>query len=726
VIFVLALLLGNTVTAAAIAVVVLLLCRAFRPSPAVRHALWLVVIVKLLSPAGFIWSVPLPIEAPLWFSQQAKPGATTAESSGSPLLAGVADGQAGTGPTGYLTTLLVQPDDGSPAGLLPRTVDLDTAEGAIPAQADPAGVVPEPDPASSPAEGQSYDPAVLWWWLQVLWLGGAALVACRYLHRTIRFARCARAGQPAEPALEDQVAELAGLLGVRRPRLLVLAELPSPVIWCLLRPVLLWPEGLQDQLRAGGRCAVLIHELAHLRRRDHWIRWLELAAAVLHWWNPLFWFARRQLRLQAELACDAWVTGTLPDMRRDYAEALVEVCARSSRAAVPAPAVGARGDGRRDFRRRLTMIMRDQVPCRLAAGARLCVALLMLAALPAWTFGQAQVAPAPERPVNIRALDLKNLKALTDKIADVDLKDLKALTERIVEVEVKDLKALTDKIVDVDIQFTGADADVAKKVKDLEARIAELQKQLKALKSRRVAAEPTKTVAVWQLSGGGDGRRVIVITFDPATGKLLEWKTETPKKPAKAAGVGQPLRIELQGLDGLLKQQLRLELPAKPMTPKQPQYKVIGPDGKEIKGAKVIIIESKTAPPPTDGKKAAAQKLESARLRLDSILRAVQDKQDNLQLWKKQVRLDPAPVQAGKAVNLSRATYPMPRQRAEALAAFLKDNIKASVLEVKVDDKGLTVTTTPETQAAVAGIAQLLGRVQGQGLRREFLQKAAQ
>ena len=53
----------------------------------------------------------------------------------------------------------------------------------------------------------------------------------------------------------------------------------------------MWPAGLDCRLKGEGRRAVLAHELAHLRRRDHWVRRLEMVAAVFHWWNPLFWLA---------------------------------------------------------------------------------------------------------------------------------------------------------------------------------------------------------------------------------------------------------------------------------------------------------------------------------------------------------------------------------------------------------------------------------------------------
>src|SRR5262249_41496368 len=163
----------------------------------------------------------------------------------------------------------------------------------------------------------------------------------------------------------------------------------SPLVCALGRPVLLWPASRGEGLPADARQAVLLHELAHLARRDHWIGWLELTATCLWWWNPLFWYVRHQLRENSELACDAWVMGLLPEGRRAYARALVDLADFNSRNRLPAPALGI-GDGSRTlFERRLVMIMGNSVRYRLGAGGLIGVGLLALAALPGCSTGQA-------------------------------------------------------------------------------------------------------------------------------------------------------------------------------------------------------------------------------------------------------------------------------------------------------------------------------------------------
>jgi beta-lactamase regulating signal transducer with metallopeptidase domain len=89
------------------------------------------------------------------------------------------------------------------------------------------------------------------------------------------------------------------------------------MLWAVLRrPRLLLPAGLWDDLDEAQRDTLIAHELAHLRRRDHWVRLVEVAATVLYWWHPAVWWARRELREAEEQCCDAWVVWSMPRCAR--------------------------------------------------------------------------------------------------------------------------------------------------------------------------------------------------------------------------------------------------------------------------------------------------------------------------------------------------------------------------------------------------------------------------
>ncbi len=143
-----------------------------------------------------------------------------------------------------------------------------------------------------------------------------------------------------------------------------------------------------------------MHELAHLKRRDHWVRWLELAVAGLYWWHPAVWWIRRALREAEEQCCDAWVVWAMPRGARTYAAALVAALEFVSGArTVPAAAASATlGNGHVScLKRRLRMIVRAKTPKGLSWAGRLAVAglsALLLPLAPSW--GQKDDADAPE------------------------------------------------------------------------------------------------------------------------------------------------------------------------------------------------------------------------------------------------------------------------------------------------------------------------------------------
>jgi beta-lactamase regulating signal transducer with metallopeptidase domain len=126
--------------------------------------------------------------------------------------------------------------------------------------------------------------------------------------------------------LQRQTRNLASRLGMRRcPSVWLVPGRICPMVFAGLdRPRLLLPMDLCHRLTQDQQSTLLLHELAHLRRGDHLIRLLELAATIAYWWNPIVWWARHELRKAEEQCCDAWVTWTMPAEAHQYASALVD------------------------------------------------------------------------------------------------------------------------------------------------------------------------------------------------------------------------------------------------------------------------------------------------------------------------------------------------------------------------------------------------------------------
>jgi beta-lactamase regulating signal transducer with metallopeptidase domain len=219
-----------------------------------------------------------------------------------------------------------------------------------------------------------------------VWLVISVILGIGQASRIIRFRRRLWEAVPAPDDLVDEAEWIGRWLGVPVPEILVVPDLGTPLLWCLGRPQLLLPGRLVKTLPFDRWRGILTHELAHLRRGDHWVSRLELAAGLIWWWNPLYWLTRARLDAEAELACDAWVVWALPKDkdRLAYAEVLFDLCATLSLARSPAPTLGVAGSGR-FLERRLTMILHDHVSCRLSPLGLLGACLLVLFALPSWS-----------------------------------------------------------------------------------------------------------------------------------------------------------------------------------------------------------------------------------------------------------------------------------------------------------------------------------------------------
>ena len=141
-------------------------------------------------------------------------------------------------------------------------------------------------------------------------------------------------------------------------------RLPFTYTW--RRPVILLPSTLCDGSEPGALRYVLAHEWSHVERRDAWAWNLACLAGLVLFYQPLFWWLRRQLRLCQDYLADdrAAAAGSA----EDYAAFLVRL-ARVRRSAPAVPALGI-GDRRSNLYRRVVMLVQDHEPlerrCRAA------------------------------------------------------------------------------------------------------------------------------------------------------------------------------------------------------------------------------------------------------------------------------------------------------------------------------------------------------------------------
>jgi bla regulator protein BlaR1 len=366
----------TTLVAVVLAMMALLCGRWLRLGPVARHALWLVVLVKLVTPPIVSWP---------WSSRLMLPYHEVA--------------------------------------VAPRCSDLVYADvqqfpirgsGAVP----PVGPIPI----------RSYVGALVLPDLVLIghrvfevWVVASTAVALWQIRRVVRFRRRIRWAVPAPGWLVDEAERIGMRLGVHAPEILVVSGPASPMLWFLGRTKLLVPGQLVETLGTAGWQGILAHELAHVRRRDHWVRRLELASGVLWWWNPLYWLTRRRLDAEAELACDEWAVLAFPEGRLAYAEALLEVCQTLSTAEPRLPALGVATAGR-FLERRVKMIIRDQTPRRASTPALIGAGLLALLAIPGWIVaGPSSPGPSPNTATIVSDdNEVETRTEVAEEIADDD------------------------------------------------------------------------------------------------------------------------------------------------------------------------------------------------------------------------------------------------------------------------------------------------------------------
>lgn len=157
------------------------------------------------------------------------------------------------------------------------------------------------------------------------WILGALLVIARLLAGTFSVQRLAN---QAKPVIESQwvstTADLAARLGIRgRIGLLRSEQIEMPMTIGALRSTVMLPSEA-NAWSQQCRNVVLLHELAHVKRRDCLTQNLAQLACAMYWFNPLVWLAAKRLRVERELACDDRVleAGT---KATDYAQHLVEI-----------------------------------------------------------------------------------------------------------------------------------------------------------------------------------------------------------------------------------------------------------------------------------------------------------------------------------------------------------------------------------------------------------------
>ena len=160
--------------------------------------------------------------------------------------------------------------------------------------------------------------AVPFWMAGVLAIGLYRLGGWTAAQRLRRVGVCA-----ASTAWQQRLSQLAQAIGAWKPRVLLESSLAEvPVVIGHLRPAILVPAGLLTGLPPGQVEAILLHELAHIRRSDYLVNLAQTLMESLLFYHPAVWWVSATMRAEREKCCDDMVVAIQGDAG-GYAAALV-------------------------------------------------------------------------------------------------------------------------------------------------------------------------------------------------------------------------------------------------------------------------------------------------------------------------------------------------------------------------------------------------------------------
>ena len=308
---------------AAVVLAVSLIAR--KASPRLRYMLWSLVLIKLCLPPSLSFVTGIG----RWL------------------------------PAAPIRAATVQFDAPPPVAEYPR-VDV-AVEPAWPAMPPPETIAaPSPVLSSPPLPAGPVGPDLSWpHVLLLVWGAGALAMAGIVLLQYSRLrSRLSQSSRVADPAVLDAFRQARERLGVRgKVGLLASPGLDSPILFGVLRPRVVVPAEALDNLPHDQLRPILLHELAHVRRRDLWVNWIQAVLQAIYWFHPLVWLANLRLRQEREMIVDDMVLTHLQGDAETYGTSLLNVLRQAARRRLLTPSYVGIAEPRGSIAHRLRRIL---------------------------------------------------------------------------------------------------------------------------------------------------------------------------------------------------------------------------------------------------------------------------------------------------------------------------------------------------------------------------------
>jgi|GEM_PF-3148770 len=273
----------------------------------IRYLLWLVVLVKCVTPSIVTFSLPV------------LPGETTLQ-----MPSAVRSETMDCGP------------------VEPAVVRREAAEKtAVPEQTQTNLATVEPL-AAAQTERPGLSKVLLW---AILWAAGAVCYLLWALGRAMLLGRRLKRSRRPLPAelMVEQIETLARLWDYPGGfKVWLMDGIGQPFVWGLWRGAIYLPTRFQS-IQTDRQKAIVIHEMAHVVRLDAFVNLLQILIQGLFWFHPLVWLANRVIRQEREKCCDEIAVARLGTAPREYGSAIVDTLLQEVKVSIAIPTLAVAG-----------------------------------------------------------------------------------------------------------------------------------------------------------------------------------------------------------------------------------------------------------------------------------------------------------------------------------------------------------------------------------------------
>jgi len=312
-----------------------------KPAPRWRHGLWMLLLIRLALP----WTPESSFSIYNLFPRSAVSAMSEKQSKDTRSLIPTAPAD------GVAVPLVHVEKTDSPGGKQP-IADLPPPKAELPAVTEAA--VPMA-PGKVPPQKRSLETVVQF--IPLAWLIGAVALTVCTIVQYLGLVRIRRQRLLTDQKTLDLLEDCKEQMGIRTYLAVVETDcVKSPSLFGFVRPRLLLPVGTVEALGPEQLRHVFLHELAHLKRHDIGINWVIAVLQILHWFNPLIWYAFHRMRADRELACDALaLSRARPGESPQYGRTIIHLLEMYSRPH-RLPVLAGIMENKSQLRRRITMI----------------------------------------------------------------------------------------------------------------------------------------------------------------------------------------------------------------------------------------------------------------------------------------------------------------------------------------------------------------------------------